>query len=82
MPTTKKVNGWRDGTDPVQRWLRIVTTVVSLGVFVYLAIGQNRGTDDIVVIALAIGAVLVLLGYEGVVRLPFISRKSGDEYDE
>lgn len=68
-------NGWRLGRDPIQRWLRIVTTIVVLAVFVYLAIGQDRGSDDLVVIALALGAVLVLLGYEGVIRLPFLDKR-------
>ena len=81
MPTKKKepaeTNGWRHGRDPVQRWLRIVTTVVVLGVFVYLAIGESNH-EDIVVLALALGSVLVLLGYEGVVRLPFLDRKDDD----
>lgn len=72
-------NGWRHGRDPVQRWLRVVTTMVVLAVFVYLAIGQDRGSDDVVVIALALGAVLMLLGYEGVVRLPFIDKRNGDQ---
>jgi amino acid permease len=70
-----KTNGWRSGYDPIQRWLRIITTIVVLGVFVYLsAIDQNRVDSWIVVIALALGAVLLLLGYEGVVRLPMIGR--------
>lgn len=75
MPAKKKeppTNGWRQGRDPIQRWLRVVTTVVVLGVFVYLALGEER---DVPVLALALGAVLVLLGYEGVVRLPFIDIK-------
>lgn len=75
----KPVNGWRNGTDPVQRWLRIVTTVVALCVFVYLAINQDRQTDDLVVITLALGAALMLLGYEGVVRLPFLDKRKDDD---
>jgi len=78
MPN-KPVNGWRNGTDPVQRWLRIVTTVVALCVFVYLAINQDRQTDDLVVITLALGAALMLLGYEGVVRLPFLDKRKDDD---
>jgi hypothetical protein len=72
MPTPR--DGWRDGRDPIQRWLRIVTTLVVLGVFVYLSIAPNRGADGVVVIALALGATLLLLGYEGVVRLPIIGK--------
>jgi len=74
-------DGWMDGKDPVQRWLRIVTTVVVLAVFVYLSVNPSgRGTDGVVVIALALGAVMLLLGYERVVRLPMIGK--GKDKDE
>ena len=73
----RKTNGWRDGTDPIQRWLRVVTTVVVLSVFVWIAVGDSRH-DDVLVLALALGALLMLLGYEGVVRLPYIG-KDNDE---
>lgn len=66
-------NGWRQGRDPVQRWLRILTALVCLGVFVFLTVA-GRGIDDVPIIALAMGALLLLLGYEGVVRLPTIDR--------
>ena len=73
-------NGWREGRDPIQRWLRVVTTVVVLGVFVWLAvIDERRHGDDVLVLALALGAVLVLLGYEGVVRLPYIGGNRKDD---
>lgn len=72
-------NGWRDGRDPIQRWLRVVTTIVVLGVFVYLSVAPERGADGVVVIALALGAVLLLLGYEGVVRLPLIGKGKEDD---
>lgn len=74
-------NGWRDGRDPIQRWLRVVTTVVVLGVFVYLSVSPTRGADGVVVIALALGAVLLLLGYEGVVKLPIIGGGGKDDKD-
>ena len=74
-------NGWRSGSDPIQRWLRVVTTLVVLGVFVYLAVNETRGADGVVISALAIGSVLVLLGYEGIVRLPFIDRRD-EHHDE
>jgi hypothetical protein len=70
----KKGNGWREGSDPIQRWLRVATTITVLGVFVFLALGDDN-QNDVVVLALALGAVLVLLGYEGVVRLPFLDGK-------
>jgi len=74
MPSKRQpTNGWKDGSDPIQRWLRVVTVVVVLGVFVYISIGDSR-RDDILVLALAIGSLLVLLGYEGAVRLPYIGR--------
>lgn len=75
-----ETNGWRDGRDPIQRWLRIVTTIVVLGVFVFLSVSPaSGGADRIVVIALALGAVLLLLGYEGVVKLPIIGRAKQDD---
>lgn len=72
-------NGWREGHDPAQRWLRIVSGIVMLTVFVILAVDPNRGADDIPTLALALGALLILLGYEGLVRLPGITRKDDDE---
>ena len=78
-------NGWRAGYDPIQRWLRVVTVLVVLGTFVYLIVADQAGQRDLPTIALALGAVLMLLGYEGVVRLPFLSsdgdtgRKDGSD---
>lgn len=66
-------NGWRTGTDPIQRWLRILTAVTCLGVFVYLAVFGQGGADRLATATLALGAVLVLLGYEGILKLPTIS---------
>lgn len=71
-------NGWRSGSDPAQRVLRIVSSVVVLGVFTFLAVRSDRGIDDLGVIALAVGTLLVLLGYEGLIRLPWI----GTEHDD
>jgi hypothetical protein len=66
-------NGWRTGRDPVQRWLRAVTVIVCLVVFFYLA--TTRQTVDVVpTLALALGALLLLLGYESAIRVPGISR--------
>lgn len=70
-------NGWRHGRDPIQRWLRVVTTLVLLGVFVYITTGDH-GVDDVPTIALALGAVLVLLGYEGIIRLPYLGRRKDE----
>jgi hypothetical protein len=71
-------NGWRHGFDPIQRWLRVLTTLVVLGVFVYLVVGDARPDRDLPTLALALGAVLTLLGYEGVVHLPFLGGKEDD----
>jgi len=65
-------NGWREGRDPIQRWLRIITSFACLGVFVFLAVEPAR--RDWPTLALALGAVLVLLGYEAIVRLPYLGR--------
>lgn len=67
-------NGWRTGRDPVQRWLRILTALTCLGVFVYLSVDPDSNVDDIPTIALALGSVLLLLGYEGLIKLPFIGK--------
>ena len=66
-------NGWRSGRDPVQRWLRAVTSLVCLAVFVYLAVARQT-VDVIPSLALALGAVMLLLGYESAIRIPGISR--------
>jgi hypothetical protein len=68
-------NGWRSGRDPVQRWLRAVTALTCLAVFVYLSV--VRQTVDVVpTLALALGALLLLLGYESAIRIPGISREN------
>jgi hypothetical protein len=56
-------NGWRTGRDPVQRALRILTVVLCLAVFCYLSIIPDR-ISALPTAGLAIGAVMVLLGYE------------------
>lgn len=71
---SKGGNGWREGRDPVQRLLRILTVLVCLGTFIYLIVDPSRSVDDWPTIALALGAALVLLGYEGIVRLPFLGK--------
>jgi hypothetical protein len=68
-------NGWRSGRDPVQRWLRVVTVLVCLAVFTYLSV--VRQTVDVVpTLALALGALLLLLGYESAIRIPGLSRET------
>lgn len=67
-------NGWRTGRDPVQRWLRVATALVCLGVFVYVALDAGRGLDAVPVAGLALGAVMILVGYERLIRLPGIGR--------
>ena len=71
-------NGWRDGRDPVQRWLRVLTALVCLAVFVFLGLSPDRGVDDLPVAALALGSVLLLLGYEGLIKLPIIGGKDDE----
>jgi hypothetical protein len=73
--TASSNNGWRHGHDPVQRWLRIVSVIVMLVIAVYLTIAPSTGTDRLVIITLALGALLVLLGYESIVHLPGLSKK-------
>lgn len=66
-------NGWRDGRDPVQRRLRIATVMVMLGVFVLLAVDPSR-SGDFAPLGLSIGALMILLGYEGLIKLPYIGK--------
>lgn len=73
-------NGWRSGRDPAQRWLRIVSGAVMLAVFAVLTLDPARGADDVPTVALALGGLLILLGYEGLIRLPWISR--GKDIDD
>jgi len=75
-------NGWRGGRDPAQRVLRILAVVVFLGSFVYLIVDPNRHVDSVPVTALVLGCVLVLLGYEGIVRLPYIGQRPDDKGDD
>lgn len=75
-------NGWRGGRDPAQRVLRILAVVVFLGSFVYLVVDPNRHIDSVPVVALVLGCVLVLLGYEGIVRLPYIGQRPDDKEDD
>lgn len=72
-------NGWRSGTDPIQRLLRILTTIVFIAVFTYLSVSPALSIDRLPVIALTVAVVLVLLGYESIVRVPVIGRKDDDD---
>ncbi|HSW42693.1 MAG TPA: hypothetical protein VLM76_09315 [Patescibacteria group bacterium] len=71
-------NGWRGGHDPIQRWLRAVTAVACLVVFVWLAVDPAR--RDWPTLTIALGALLILLGYEAIVRLPWLGQ-SGNRPD-
>lgn len=82
MAKPQPTNGWRLGYDPVQRWLRIITTVVCLGLFVYLSTNPNRTVNDLPTLALALGSVLLLLGYEGIVRLPMLNKPEAPKPNE
>ena len=75
----KGSNGWRDGYDPAQRILRVAAAIAMLVVFVALSVDPNRHIDDLGAIALAAGVLLVLLGYESIIRIPIIGRKDDDD---
>lgn len=71
----KSTNGWRAGTDPLLRWLRVAAVVVFLFVFVIVALDRERDPGAVLtILALAAGGALILLGYAAVVRLPMIGR--------
>jgi threonine/homoserine/homoserine lactone efflux protein len=66
-------NGWREGRDPILRWLRAATVVAFVAVFVLVSLDRDRdGSAILTILSIAGGAVLILLGYQGVVRLPYI----------
>jgi hypothetical protein len=65
-------NGWRSGRDPIQRWLRIIASIICLVVFAWLALDPSR--RDWPTLTISLGALLVLLGYEAIVRLPYLGR--------
>lgn len=72
-------DGWRTGRDPVQRILRVATVVVCLITFTALALDGSRHLDVVPLAGLAIGAVMLLLGYERSIMLPGIGRKDDDK---
>lgn len=73
-------NGWRSGTDPILRWLRAGTVVAFVIVFVIVALDRDRDTTHVLaVLGIVVGSVLILLGYQSVVRLPGIGRDEEDE---
>lgn len=75
-----KGNGWRTGRDPVQRRLRIITSLVMLTTFVVLTVvPPERGTEHLAFAGLTLAALLILLGYEGLIRLPVIGRRNDDD---
>ncbi len=69
-----KRNGWRAGTDPTQRWLRIVSTVVVLGIMVLIVVREQ----DPQLFLMAIGALLVLMGFAVSLKLPDIFKGDTD----
>ena len=72
-------NGWREGYDPAQRLLRVAAAIAALIVFVALSVDPDRHVDDLGAIALAAGVLLVLMCYEGVIRVPLIGRRDDDD---
>lgn len=76
-------NGWRSGRDPVLRWLRAGTVVAFVAVFVLVSMDRERDTTAVLtILGLAGGAVLILLGYQGVVSLPIIGTDRRDRQDK
>jgi hypothetical protein len=73
-------NGWRSGTDPILRWLRTGTVIAFVIVFVVVALDRDRDTAHVLaVLGIVVGSVLILLGYQSVVRLPVIGRDDEEE---
>ena len=64
----------------MQRRLRVVAVLVFGAVVVYLSVDRSRSvTDTIATIALLLASIMILLGYERVVRLPYIGRRKGED---
>ena len=72
-------NGWRTGRDPVQQRLRAVTVIVCLGVFVWLVVDRRPVSESVPMAMIAVAAILILLGYERVARLPGFDRRDKDD---
>lgn len=60
------------GRDPLLRWLRVLAVVAFLGLVVIVVLDPVRG-DDLPLVALLSGAVLLQLGYE--VAVPGLSKR-------
>jgi hypothetical protein len=76
-------NGWRSGTDPILRWLRAGTVIAFVVVVLVVALDRDRDTAHVLaVLGIVVGSVLILLGYQGVVRLPVIGRDDEEKEDE
>jgi hypothetical protein len=61
---------WRSGVDPAVRILRIVVVLAFTGVAVIVALDPSRDTIEVGTISgIFVGAVMVLLGYEGFLKL-------------
>ena len=78
MPTTRN-NGWKLGTDPILRPLRVGATIMAIGVFAALVLDHDRATD-LGPMAFAFALLVLLLGYEGLARrVPGIGGEDKDE---
>lgn len=69
---------WR-GTDPLLRILRTISLIAFLGFLCVLVVDPGRN-DNFPLLALLVGAVLIQLGYDVILRIPgFIDRR--DDHD-
>lgn len=76
----KPSNGWRDGRDPILRWLRVGATIAFAVVAVVVALDRERDASTFIpALGLMLGAVLILLGYASIIRLPYIGRPPDDD---
>jgi hypothetical protein len=72
-------NGWRNGRDPVQLRLRAIAAITCLAVFVYLVVDRRPITEALPMAMIAVAALLILLGYERIARLPGFDRRDRDD---
>ena len=68
-------NGWREGRDPILRWLRAGAAVAFVVVAVVVALDRDRDAATLTVaLGFVVGAALILLGYASLIRLPMVGR--------
>jgi|PlaIllAssembly_1097288.scaffolds.fasta_scaffold00389_3 amino acid permease len=78
-----KSNGWRSGHDPIIRWLRTGATVAFIVVAVIVALDRERDASSLTAaLGFIVGAVLILLGYASIIRLPYVGTREPEKRED